>query len=68
LDYLQQAYKIDPSDEIAAHLAEVLWETGNKSEAKKILFNATSESPDSKAIRNTIEKYNITIDTSPDKP
>ena len=46
LDYLQKAYDKQQENEIAAHLAEVLWVLGRKSEAKKLFTKAAKESPD----------------------
>ena len=42
---LQQAYDKQPETEIAAHLAEVLWVSGKKDEAKKIFAEALEKSP-----------------------
>jgi len=36
LKMLRRAYAANPDPEIAAHLGEVLWQSGNKEEAKKI--------------------------------
>jgi tetratricopeptide (TPR) repeat protein len=46
LDYLQQAYEKQPENEIAAHLAEVLWALGRKDEAKKLFNKAIKDAPD----------------------
>lgn len=46
LDYLQRAYDKQPENEIAAHLAEVLWVSGKKSEAKNLIVNALDNAPD----------------------
>ena len=46
LDYLQRAYEKQQENEIAAHLAEVLWSLGRKDEAKKIFNNAIKGAPD----------------------
>ncbi len=43
---LQQAYDKQPESEIAGHLAEVLWVSGKKEEAKKVFNNAVEKSPD----------------------
>ena len=45
LDYLQQAYEKQPENEIAAHLAEVLWASGRKDEAKKLFNKAIKDAP-----------------------
>ncbi|MDD1640526.1 MAG: tetratricopeptide repeat protein [Methylococcaceae bacterium] len=46
LDYLQQAYEKQPENEIAAHLAEVLWVLGRKDEARKLFNKAIKDAPD----------------------
>lgn len=46
LIYLEQAYEKQQENEIAAHLAEVLWSLGRKDEARKLFNKAVKESPD----------------------
>lgn len=46
LEYLERAYAKQQENEIAAHLAEVLWVMGDKDKAKKIVKNALKKSPD----------------------
>jgi tetratricopeptide (TPR) repeat protein len=46
LEYLQRAYAKQQENEIAAHLAEVLWVSGKKDEAKKIFNKAIKDAPD----------------------
>ncbi|MGZ8191384.1 MAG: tetratricopeptide repeat protein [Methylococcaceae bacterium] len=45
LDYLQRAYAKQKENEIAAHLAEVLWALGRRNEAEKIFNDAIKEAP-----------------------
>jgi tetratricopeptide (TPR) repeat protein len=45
LRYLEQAYAKQKENEIAAHLAEVLWTLGRKEEAKKLFDRAFKEAP-----------------------
>ncbi|MDD5275241.1 MAG: tetratricopeptide repeat protein [Methylovulum sp.] len=45
LDYLQRAYAKQKENEIAAHLAEVLWVLGKKDEAKKLFREAIESAP-----------------------
>ena len=52
LVYLQQAYEKQQENEIAAHLAEVLWALGRKEEAKKIFRNAIKDSPNDEYLRS----------------
>ncbi|WP_031429813.1 tetratricopeptide repeat protein [Methylomicrobium agile] len=46
LRYLEQAYAKQKENEIAAHLAEVLWVLGRKEDAKKLFDRAFKETPD----------------------
>ena len=46
LDYLQRAYAIQKENEIAAHLAELLWTLDRKKEAEKLLFERLRKSPE----------------------
>ncbi|MDD5266746.1 MAG: tetratricopeptide repeat protein [Methylococcales bacterium] len=50
--YLQQAYEKQQENEIAAHLAEVLWALGRKDEAKKLFRNAIKDSPNDEYLRD----------------
>ena len=45
LEYLRKAYAKEPENEIAAHLAEVLWTMGNRKEAKDLFESAYKKSP-----------------------
>ena len=46
LEYLQKAYEKQQENEIAAHLAEVLWALDKKNEAQKIFNKAIKDTPD----------------------
>jgi tetratricopeptide (TPR) repeat protein len=46
LEYLQKAYAKQQENEIAAHLAEVLWKLDRKEEAKDLIDKAIKSSPD----------------------
>ncbi|MSP27277.1 MAG: tetratricopeptide repeat protein [Methylococcales bacterium] len=46
LDYLQRAYTKQQENEIAAHLAEVLWSLGRRDEAKKLINKAIKDAPE----------------------
>jgi len=56
-DYLQKALAARPDAEIAAHLGEVLWEMGERDEAKKIWKEAMKTSPDNDVLKKTVEKH-----------
>lgn len=46
LQYLQQAYDKQPENEIAAHLAELLWVMGEREKARRLIEKASQKSPD----------------------
>lgn len=46
LSYLQRAYAKQQENEIAAHIAEVLWALGKKDEAKKFFDRVYKKAPD----------------------
>jgi len=55
---LEQAYELLPDAEIAAHLGEVLWMVGNKSEARSIWDKALLDAPDHVKLIDTMERLN----------
>ena len=57
LKQLQQAYSSRPDPEIAAHLGEVLWKSGQHEEAQKIWRAALSENPNHESLLAVIQKY-----------
>lgn len=57
INYLQQAYKINPDPEIAAHLGEVLWHKGRHEQAKKIWSDALVINPDNEVLVTTSNKF-----------
>ncbi len=57
LQYLQRAYDKQPENEIAAHLAEVLWVTGRKKEARRIIEKAFKKSPKDQYLLNFQKRF-----------
>jgi tetratricopeptide (TPR) repeat protein len=57
VDYLQQAYKVNPDPEIAAHLGEVLWQKGQHEEAKKIWNDGLLNDPGNEVLIATTNKF-----------
>jgi len=55
--YLKRALAIRNDAEIAAHLGEVLWVTGNQKEAESVWTNALHETPDNEALTSVIKKF-----------
>ena len=56
-DYLRQAMELREDPEIAAHLVEVLWVTGQVEEAKKIWETALQTTPGDARLLDVIERF-----------
>ena len=56
LAYLRRAYASRPDPEIAAHLGEVLWALGERSEAERVWGDARKEAPDNETLSSTIKR------------
>jgi tetratricopeptide (TPR) repeat protein len=54
---LRHALSVRADPEIAAHLGEVLWVSGDKSEAKKVWGSALKDNPNHEAILGAMQKY-----------
>jgi tetratricopeptide (TPR) repeat protein len=54
--YLRRALALNQDDEIAAHLGEVLWVSGNHAEAQAVWREGLSHAPDSDKIRAAVER------------
>lgn len=61
LVYLRQAMASIPDPEVAAHLGEVLWVTGERQEAIKIWREALEVDPDSEYLRDTLERFQVSL-------
>ncbi len=59
LAYLRRAFDMAQDVEIAAHLGELLWVTGKKQEAQKIMRGALEKNPDNKYLLKTIKRLGI---------
>ncbi len=57
LRYLRQALELTPEAEIAAHLGEVLWVTGDQDQARKIWQDALKTSPEDEILQSTVKRF-----------
>ena len=57
LMYLRQALSLFPNDEVAAHLGEVLWVTGERKEASRVWEDALELAPDSAILKRVIKQF-----------
>lgn len=55
--YLRQAFSGRPDAEIAAHLGEVLWVSGERAEAEKIWMDASEKFPKNDSLINTLKRF-----------
>jgi len=55
--YLRRAHKLTPDPEVAAHLGQLLWVTGRKTQARKVWQDAHRANPDNKALNRTLERF-----------
>jgi tetratricopeptide (TPR) repeat protein len=56
LGYLRQAFEKYPDHEVAAHLGEVLWVSGEREEARAIWDKGLESKPDSRLIHDTMRR------------
>lgn len=57
LVYLRRAHELIPDPEIAAHLGEVLWVSGNRKEARQVWDTARKVTPDNMHLQDVIERF-----------
>lgn len=61
LPYLEQAYRLSPDAEIAAHLGEVLWTLGEQEQALIIWKLALLDAPDNKDLLSAFKRLNVSL-------
>ncbi len=57
--YLRRAYAVRADNEIAVHLAEVLWVKGERQEAKSLLWQVRKNDPESKLLQETLSRLGV---------
>jgi tetratricopeptide (TPR) repeat protein len=57
LDFLRKAYEAFDDQEIAAHLGEVLWVTGQREEAAIIWRNSLEKNPKSHVLKEVMQRF-----------
>ncbi len=56
---LRRAFELRPDAEIAAHLGEVLWASGQREQARKLWRDALGKNPDSSSLKNTLQRLQV---------
>lgn len=57
LPHLRRAFELQRDAEVAAHLGEVLWVSGDKDEARAIWRQGRELDPDNRALKQAIERF-----------
>ena len=57
VSYLRQAYAMLSDPEIGAHLGEALWESGQRSEARKVWGQVVKKAPRHEAVKSVMLRY-----------
>ena len=58
---LEKAFALRPDSEIAAHLGEVLWASGQHRQARAIWKKAQALNPDNETLRETLRRLGVTL-------
>lgn len=61
LKLLEQAYKVFPDPEVAAHLGEVLWQLGEHDKARDIWQQGLKKQPTNKIIQDTLDRLQVQL-------
>jgi predicted negative regulator of RcsB-dependent stress response len=56
---LEKAYKMSGDNEIAAHLGEVLWNSGKKDAANEVWKKGLASNQDSSIIKETMQRLKV---------
>ena len=59
LKYLRQAYAALPDPEVAAHLGEVLWNSGDQDAALVVWIQALTNSPEHAILLETLQRFGV---------
>ena len=57
LDYLRRAFARLKDGEVAAHLGEVLWVTGDREEAQRVWSEGEQKDPENAVLRATVQRF-----------
>ena len=69
IEYLTRAYAAFPDAEVAAHLGEVLWVSGDTDKARQIWRGALLKDPDHPVLKETLQRLGVdNLLTAPEPP
>ena len=57
LKYLRRAKELSDDSEVAAHLGEVLWVTGDKAGARQVWETALESTPDDQRLLDLLKRF-----------
>jgi tetratricopeptide (TPR) repeat protein len=57
ITFLRRAYKANPDPEIAAHLGEALWVSGNKADAQQVWTENAKANPKNETLQAVIKRF-----------
>jgi tetratricopeptide (TPR) repeat protein len=57
IEFLRRAYQANPDPEIAAHLGEALWVSGNKADAQQVWSENAKANPKNDALQAVIKRF-----------
>ncbi len=60
-EVLERAYNAKPEAEVAIHLAEVLWASGDQDGARKLLREVRTQEPGNELLKSTIARLKIAL-------
>jgi tetratricopeptide (TPR) repeat protein len=63
VEFLQKAYEASPEAEVAAHLGEVLWESGEQEKARAVFLKSYSRESDNPILNEVIKRYDIDLES-----
>ena len=61
LEHLQKAYDLTDEVEIASHLGEVLWVSGEQQKALEVWQKALNAEPSSPVLKDTLQRFDVSL-------
>ncbi len=58
-EYLERSYELMPAADVAAHLGEVLWQQGQRDEARRVWRAALEKDADNEVLNKTMKRFGV---------